>query len=122
MLSPNMFSPSWCLHSAESGDVLAALSTSGNSPNVCRAAEVARARSLPVLALTGATGGKLKELSGCLYLRASHADTARSGISSSHLPLPLADAGRNFYCALAMRHMIGTYHYEKCKIAKPIIL
>jgi D-sedoheptulose 7-phosphate isomerase len=42
------------------GDVLAALSTSGNSANVCRAAEVARARNLPVLALTGATGGKLK--------------------------------------------------------------
>jgi D-sedoheptulose 7-phosphate isomerase len=45
-----------------SGDVLAALSTSGNSTNVCRAAEVARARGLSVLALTGATGGKLKEL------------------------------------------------------------
>jgi D-sedoheptulose 7-phosphate isomerase len=44
------------------GDVLAALSTSGNSANVCRAAEVARARHIPVLALTGASGGKLKEL------------------------------------------------------------
>jgi D-sedoheptulose 7-phosphate isomerase len=44
------------------GDVLAVLSTSGNSPNVCRAAEVARARSMPVVALTGATGGKLKDL------------------------------------------------------------
>jgi D-sedoheptulose 7-phosphate isomerase len=45
-----------------SGDVLAALSTSGNSPNVCRAAEVARARSMPVVVLTGSAGGKLKEL------------------------------------------------------------
>jgi D-sedoheptulose 7-phosphate isomerase len=43
-----------------SGDVLAALSTSGNAPNVCRAAELARARRLPVLALTGKSGGKLK--------------------------------------------------------------
>jgi D-sedoheptulose 7-phosphate isomerase len=43
------------------GDVLGALSTSGNSSNVCRAAEVARARNLPVLAMTGAAGGKLKE-------------------------------------------------------------
>jgi D-sedoheptulose 7-phosphate isomerase len=44
------------------GDVLAVLSTSGSSANVCRAAEVARARNLPVLAMTGATGGKLKSL------------------------------------------------------------
>jgi D-sedoheptulose 7-phosphate isomerase len=42
------------------GDVLAVLSTSGSSANVCRAAEVARARKLPVLAMTGATGGELK--------------------------------------------------------------
>jgi D-sedoheptulose 7-phosphate isomerase len=39
----------------QSGDALAALSTSGNSSNVCRAAEVARSRSIPVLGLTGAT-------------------------------------------------------------------
>ena len=44
------------------GDVLAVLSTSGSSANVCRAAEVARARKLSVLAMTGATGGQLKSL------------------------------------------------------------
>ncbi len=44
------------------GDVLAVLSTSGSSANVCRAAEVARARNLSILAMTGATGGKLKSL------------------------------------------------------------
>jgi D-sedoheptulose 7-phosphate isomerase len=41
------------------GDVLVAISTSGNSRNVLRAAEEARSRALKVVALTGATGGKL---------------------------------------------------------------
>ena len=41
------------------GDVLIAISTSGNSRNVVRAAEEARARGLRVVALTGASGGAL---------------------------------------------------------------
>ena len=41
------------------GDVLLAISTSGNSPNVLRAAEAARAAGLKVVALTGKDGGKL---------------------------------------------------------------
>ncbi len=41
------------------GDVLIAISTSGNSPNVIRAAERARAQGLGVIALTGASGGHL---------------------------------------------------------------
>jgi D-sedoheptulose 7-phosphate isomerase len=45
------------------GDVLLAISTSGNSPNVLRAAEVARARHMHVIGLTGKDGGKLAELS-----------------------------------------------------------
>ena len=60
---------------------------------------------------------------GCLHLRASHADTACSGISSSYLQLPVTDAGRNFCFALAMKHTIEpTIYYEKCKTAKPVIL
>jgi D-sedoheptulose 7-phosphate isomerase len=41
------------------GDVLVAISTSGNSPNVLRAAETARARGMVVVGMTGARGGKL---------------------------------------------------------------
>jgi phosphoheptose isomerase len=41
------------------GDVLIAISTSGNSVNVIRAAERARTQGLGVIALTGATGGDL---------------------------------------------------------------
>ena len=44
------------------GDVLIAISTSGNSPNVLRAAEVAREKGMKVIGLTGAGGGRLKEL------------------------------------------------------------
>lgn len=43
------------------GDVLIAISTSGNSPNVLRAAEAARVRKMSVIAFTGQAGGKLAE-------------------------------------------------------------
>jgi len=66
------------------GDVLAALSTSGNSANVCRAAEVARARNIPVLALTGASGGMLKELADiCICVPA----TQTPHVQELHLPI-----------------------------------
>ena len=41
------------------GDVLLAISTSGNSPNVLRASEAAKARNMKVIALLGRDGGKL---------------------------------------------------------------
>jgi len=44
------------------GDVLWALSTSGNSVNVLKAASLARKRGAKVLGMTGRGGGKLKEL------------------------------------------------------------
>ncbi len=44
------------------GDVLLAISTSGNSPNIVKAAEEAREKGIKVVALTGKSGGKLKDL------------------------------------------------------------
>lgn len=44
------------------GDVLVALSTSGNSPNMVAAAETARARGLSVIGLLGRNGGALLPL------------------------------------------------------------
>lgn len=44
------------------GDILLAISTSGNSLNVVRAAEVARQRGLKVVGLTGKDGGQLGRL------------------------------------------------------------
>jgi D-sedoheptulose 7-phosphate isomerase len=43
------------------GDVLFAISTSGNSKNIIYAAETARAVEIKVIGLTGNTGGKLKQ-------------------------------------------------------------
>ena len=44
---------------AKPGDLLVIHSTSGNSPNVIEAAKAARAKSVPVLALTARDGGAL---------------------------------------------------------------
>lgn len=47
----------------EEGDMLIALTTSGNSRNCVLAATVARAKGMRVLTITGERGGKIKELS-----------------------------------------------------------
>ena len=46
---------------AEPGDVAMAISSSGNSPNVLRAMDVARELGLTTVGITGFVGGKLKE-------------------------------------------------------------
>jgi D-sedoheptulose 7-phosphate isomerase len=53
------------------GDVLLAISTSGNSTNVLQAVETARRRNIRVVALTGKDGGKLAELAD-VEIRAPH--------------------------------------------------
>lgn len=45
-----------------SGDVFVTISTSGNSPNIIRAAEAARERRVAVIGFTGQSGGKLAPL------------------------------------------------------------
>ncbi|MBU6367195.1 MAG: SIS domain-containing protein [Gemmatimonadetes bacterium] len=47
---------------AKPGDLLVIHSTSGNSPNVLRAAEAARAKGVPVLAMLAKDGGALRAL------------------------------------------------------------
>jgi D-sedoheptulose 7-phosphate isomerase len=48
------------------GDVLLAISTSGNSENVVKAAELAKSKNIKVVSLTGKSGGKLAEFSDVL--------------------------------------------------------
>ena len=43
------------------GDVLVAISTSGNSPNILKAVEAAKVKGLITIGLLGKTGGKVKE-------------------------------------------------------------
>lgn len=44
------------------GDVLLAISTSGNSPNVIKAVETAHSKGMKVIGFLGGSGGKLKSL------------------------------------------------------------
>jgi len=67
------------------GDVLVAISTSGNSPSVLAAAQAARERGLAIVALTGRGGGRLGEMlgDGDVHLCVPHDRTAR--IQEVHL-------------------------------------
>lgn len=66
------------------GDILFALSTSGNSPNVVAAAQVALQAGMTVVSMTGASGGRLREYSSIL-LNVPSADTPR--IQECHMLL-----------------------------------
>lgn len=44
------------------GDVLLAISTSGNSPNVVKAVEKAKSKKMKTIAFLGGSGGKLKDM------------------------------------------------------------
>lgn len=68
--------------SARPGDTLIAISTSGNSPNVIRAATTAKELGVTVVAMTGESGGALAELADYL-INVPSADTGR--IQESHI-------------------------------------
>ena len=64
------------------GDVLMAISTSGNSMNVVKASEAARDLDIYVCAITGGDGGKLKDITdSCLIVESK--STAR--IQETHI-------------------------------------
>jgi D-sedoheptulose 7-phosphate isomerase len=50
----------------DKGDVLIGLSTSGNSPNIVKAFEVARSKGIVTVGFTGSTGGKLAAIADYL--------------------------------------------------------
>ena len=63
---------------ARRGDLLVIHSTSGNSPNVLRAAEAARAQSVRVLAFSAGNGGKLRALADhCVVIPTTRTDRAQ---------------------------------------------
>ncbi|MGV3656334.1 MAG: D-sedoheptulose-7-phosphate isomerase [Chitinophagaceae bacterium] len=65
-----------------SGDVLIGLSTSGNSANIVKAFEVARAKGIVTVGFTGLSGGVMKGVSDYL-LNVPSTDTPR--IQESHI-------------------------------------
>jgi D-sedoheptulose 7-phosphate isomerase len=51
---------------ANDKDVLIAISTSGNSPNILRAVDTAKSKNIKVVGMTGRDGGKLKNMADIL--------------------------------------------------------
>jgi len=64
------------------GDIAVGISTSGNSPNVLKALEVAKLIGMQTIGFTGDSGGKLKDYVDICFHVPSH-DTAR--IQESHI-------------------------------------
>jgi len=68
--------------SAKAGDVIVGISTSGNSKNILNAFEVAKELGVKIVAMTGETGGKMKD-SADILLNVPSTDTPR--IQESHI-------------------------------------
>ena len=82
---------------AKKGDVFFGLSTSGNSANVVAAAEIARARGLSVVGMTGRSGGKLEALCH-ICIKVPSDNTAR--IQEAHITIG------HIVCALIERALV----------------
>ncbi|MEN8264286.1 MAG: D-sedoheptulose 7-phosphate isomerase [Nitrospirota bacterium] len=52
---------------AQDGDIVIAISTSGNSPNVLKAVEAVKVKKLKTIAFTGAKGDKLASISDYIF-------------------------------------------------------
>ena len=68
---------------AQPGDLLLAISTSGNSANVLAAAKMARQKKCQVIGLTGGEGGELKALSDFCLVAATGKNSSR--IQETHI-------------------------------------
>lgn len=83
------------------GDVLLAISTSGNSANIIYALDMARAKGLKTIALTGRSGGKIASRSlADIIIRVPEDDTFR--IQEYHLPV------YHMLCIAAEHEFFGT--------------
>ena len=82
---------------AEAGDLLVLHSTSGESPNLIRAAQSARARGVAVVAFLGKGGGQLKDL------------------ADASLIIPAIDTARIQELHLAIEHVICDLVEERLK-------
>ena len=82
-------------------DVLIGLSTSGNSANIAKAFESAKAKGITTIAFTGLTGGILKSLADFL-INVPSADTPR--IQESHILLG------HIICQLAEEKIFPSSH------------
>ena len=80
---------------ARKGDVIVGISTSGNSKNIINAFEAAKGMGVSIIAMTGETGGKMKDYAGIL-LNVPSKDTPRiqeSHIMIGHIICELVETG-----------------------------
>jgi len=77
------------------GDVLLAISTSGNSPNVIKAVDMAHSKKMKVIGFLGGTGGKLKDLVDIpIVIPSSNTQRIQEGhITVAHIVCELTEFG-----------------------------
>lgn len=82
--APDLTMAQQVLGLGQAGDALLGISTSGNSVNVLYATQVARVQGLTAIALTGESGGKLKDIAD-ITIRVPARETFK--IQEYHLPV-----------------------------------
>ena len=82
----------------QKGDILVGISTSGNSANILQAFEVCRDKGVRTIAMTGATGGRMKALAD-LLINIPSTDTPR--IQEAHITVG------HIICELVEQAMFG---------------
>jgi D-sedoheptulose 7-phosphate isomerase len=88
------------------GDVLIAISSSGNSQNVVDAILVAKAKGLSVIGLTGEAGGKMKLLCDILI---NVPGKRTASVQEYHLPVYHA------LCVMVETHFFGNFYLDSNK-------
>ena len=82
------------------GDVLIGISTSGNSENILRALTVAKSKGMVTVAMTGESGGKMKDVVDFL-LNVPSTDTPR--IQEAHIMLG------HIFCQIVEEDLFGNH-------------
>mgnify|MGYP000889825131 CR=1 FL=1 len=85
------------------GDVLIAISSSGNSQNIVDAILVAKAKGLSIIGLTGEAGGKMKNLCNILI---NVPGKRTASVQEYHLPVYHA------LCVMVESHFFGNFYLD----------
>lgn len=89
----------------EPGDLVVAISASGNSPNLIKAIELANSRGNTVVGLVGFDGGKMKQICSAIV----HVQTAKGEYG------PVEDIH------MVLDHLVTGYLYRAVRAAKPVV-
>lgn len=84
------------------GDVVVAISASGNSPNVVKAIEYANAHGATTIGLTAFDGGELKRLAAL----------------NVHVPTARGEYGPSEDVHMILDHLVGAYLMHACRVER----